>query len=214
MDFLKTDEIDALQNEGALIIDTRPADVFCLGFLDGAVSVPFNEQFFERLSELFETGSEFVFVTDDAYAANLFKAFKASGLGNAKGYINGDYDTWRDARLAVDILISIEADEFAADYRFDEFYLLDLRSREEYETEHAEDSENIALADVEQMLVDLETDETYYLYGNTAEDAVTAGSLFKRNGFEKVRAVAEPFDTIKKSGVEWYVRKKKDGSAK
>ena len=212
MDFLKTNEIAALQKEGALIIDTRPADVFCLGFLDGAVSVPFNEQFTERLSELFETGSDFVFVTDESSHAAVFKVVKASGLGNAKGFITGNYDTWRDAGLAVDILISIEADEFVADYRFDEFYLLDLRSREDYESQHAEDSENIALSDLEQLLVDLDSNESYYLYGNTAEDAITGGSLLKKAGFQRVRAIAEPFEAIKKPGVDWYVRKKKDGS--
>lgn len=212
MDFLKTEEIADLQKAGALIIDTRPSEIFCFGFLEGAVSIPFNEQFTERLSELFETGGEFVFVTNEDTHSALFKAFKASGLGNAKGFINGDYDTWRDAGLSVDILISIEADEFAADYRFDEFYLLDLRTREEFDAEHAEDSENIALVDLEPMLVDLDVTESYYLYGNTAEEAVTAGSLFKKSGFERVRAVAAAFDAVKNSGVEWYVRKKKDSA--
>ena len=104
--------------------------------------------------------------------------------------------------------MTIDADEFAIDYKFDEFFLIDVRDKEVYAKEHAEDSENIMLNDLEQFLIEFETGDSYYIYGNTITEAVTAGSVFKKIGFNRVRVVAADYATISKSGIPLYKQKK------
>ena len=53
----------------------------------------------------------------------------------------------------------------------------------------------------------------YYLYGETAEQAITAGSLLKRNGFQRLRPVAADYATIKAAGIPMFAAKKKGKSA-
>jgi rhodanese-related sulfurtransferase len=214
MDLLDKSALGTLLENGCTIVDTRNTEAFGLGFIEGAVSVPFGETFINKLNDLLTDDTEVVFVVSQEEHAAVFKAVKAAGINNVKGYYSGNYETWQAEGLPLDVLIVIDAEEFAADYRFDEFYLIDIRPKAEYDLEHAEDSENIALNDLEQYLVDLETGESYYLYSSNAEDAVTAGSLFKKTGFQRVRAVAADLETIKQTGIPWYVPKKKSGADK
>jgi len=111
------------------------------------------------------------------------------------------------------MLISIDADEFAIDYQFDEFYLVDIRDKEDFEKGHVEDAENISLIDLEPILIEMDTQDMYYLYGETAADAITAGSLLKRNGFQRIRPVAADYDAIKAAGIPLFAPKKKGGSS-
>jgi rhodanese-related sulfurtransferase len=143
----------------------------------------------------------------------LIKAIKGSGLNNVKGYLAGGYEVWLQAGNKFDMLISIDADEFAIDYQFDEFFLIDLRDKEDFEKGHVEDAENIALSDLEPLLAEMEAQDMYYLYGETAAQAVTAGSLLKRNGFQRLRAVAAGYNTLEAAGIPMFKPKKKRGTS-
>jgi len=211
MTALDINQFKALAGAGALIIDTRAAEVFCDGFIEDSISVPFDENFLAQLEEL--TGEQkIILVTDEAQNAAVLKALKDSGIA-AEGYLNGGFDAWKEAGNTIDMLITIEADEFAIDYQFDEFYLVDVRTKEEFEKEHPEDAENVALADLEQILIDFETQDSYYVYGNNARQAITAGSIFRKIGFNRVRVVTADLETIKASGISWFVQKKKTDSS-
>ena len=111
------------------------------------------------------------------------------------------------------MLITIDAEEFKIDFQYDEFFLIDVRSKEDFAKDHAEDAENIVLNDLEQILIEFEAGDSYYVYANTITEAVTAGSIFKKIGFNRVRAVAADYESIKKSGIPLFEQKKKDKSA-
>jgi rhodanese-related sulfurtransferase len=214
MNFLENDDVAQVLQEGCGIVDTRNAESFSAGFIKGAIFVPFNEQFINRLNDLISEGSDWIFVVTEENFPTVFRTLRASGFSNIKGFTGGNFETWQNSGLPVDMLIAIEADEFAADYRFDEFYLIDVRSKTAFDAEHAEHAEHIALHDLENLLMDIDANASYYVYGNTPEDALAAGSLFKRAGFQRVRAVAANIDSIRQTGVPWYVQKKKDTTAK
>lgn len=198
-----------LSSDGAIVIDCRGLEELSLGQVPGSVCVYFNETFFTRLAEVTDPDTNLLLVADAEQLPAIQKAVRSSGAGNIKGHLSGGFNTWADAALEIDILIFIEADELKMDYQFDEFYLIDVRNAEDFATERLEDAESIPLADLNQMLPDLESGNSYYVYGNTAFEAVTAGSLFKRNGFERLRIVADDYEKIKSVGIPLFAVKKK-----
>ena len=113
----------------------------------------------------------------------------------------------------LDMLITIDAEELYLDYRFDEFYLVDVRSKKEFETEHLEYAENIVLNDLELLIIDLDITQSYYVYAGSIAEAVTAGSLFKHYGFNLIKVVADTYDIIKATGIS-VVQNKKEKSSK
>ncbi len=159
-------QFKALIEEGYYIIDTRKPEIFCDGFIEESVSVPFDDNFITTLTDLTEPGQKIVVVTDPADAAAVYKAIKAAATVSAEAFLEGGYAAWADAGYKVDMLISIDADEFAMDYQYDEFYLVDIRSKDDFAQEHAEDAENIVLNDLEQILTEFDTADSYYVYGN------------------------------------------------
>lgn len=203
-----------LIEEGYTVIDTRNPEVFCDGFIEESISIPFNDSFVDNYDELTQPGQRIILVTEAEHTTAVFRALKAAAIDSAEGYLEGGFAAWQEAGHEVDMLISIDADEFAMDFNYDEFYLVDVRSKEDFAKEHAEDAENIALNDLEQLLIELDNQESYYVYGNTAADAVTAGSIFKRTGFGRVRVVAAEYDVIKQTGIPLFVQKKKDKEGK
>ncbi len=214
MELLDAAAVQANLEEGYLIVDTRQPEFFLEGFLKGAVSAPFGEDFLERFRELVSDEQQLILVADEKDIPTIARLLKLSGADISVGYFSGNYAAWQDAGLPTDILIGIEADEFAMDYQFDEFYLIDIRSSEEYALEHAEDAENIELYDLEQILTELDASQIYYFYGNSAIEAITASSIFKSNGFQRVRAVTADIAAIKNAGIPWIKAEKKNTPAK
>ena len=205
-------EFKTLDLSGYALVDTRKSEVFAEGFIEDSVSIPFGDNFIDSFQELISADMKVIFITDEEDVTPLLKAVKASGAGNAAGYLAGGFAAWKDAGNKFDMLISIDADEFAIDYQFDEFYLVDIRDKEEYEKGHVEDAETIALVDLEPILVEMDDKDMYYLYGETAASAITAGSLLKRNGFQRVRPVAADYEAIKAAGVPLFKPKRKSNS--
>jgi hydroxyacylglutathione hydrolase len=213
MQKLELSEFDALALSGYAIVDTRKPEIFTDGFIDESVSIPFGDNFINSLQELISADIKVLIVADETDITDIVKSIKGSGMNNIAGYLAGGFEAWASAGNKFDMMISIDPDEFAIDYQFDEFYLIDVRPKEDFEKGHIEDAENIALIDLEPLLIEMETGDSYYLYGETAADAVTAGSLLKRNGFERVRPVAADYNTIKAAGIPLFAPKKKGSSA-
>ncbi|MDB5283737.1 MAG: fold metallo-hydrolase [Bacteroidota bacterium] len=213
MEKIEPAEFAALAAKGHAIVDARKSEVFTEGFIKGSVSIPFSENFLVSVDELISHDLKLLVVADEVNLIEILKMLKGSGLFEVAGYLDGGYDTWANAGNKFDMIITVDEDEFAIDYQYDEFYLVDIRNDEEFKKEHVEDSENIALIDIEQIIVELENDLSYYLYGNTAAEAITAASLFKKNGIQRVRAVAVEYEKIKTTNIPFFSVKKKGSSS-
>jgi len=213
MNLLELNRVKELIAQGYAVVDTRKSEIFCEGFIEDSISIPFNENFIDTLNELTETGQLVLIVADESEVPAISKALKDSGTQNIEGFLQGGFDTWKNAGSKVDMLIAIDADEFAIDYKHDEFYLVDVRSKEDFAKEHAEDAENIELSDLDQIILEFETGDSYYVYATNSNEAITAGSIFKRAGFNRIRVVAADYETIKAAGIPLFVQKKKENSS-
>ena len=199
-----------LLEQGAIIVDTRPSAEFAEGFIEKSLSAPFNQNFLQTLDELVDSELKIMMVATADDIKNISDIVRNAALTNVVGFLDGGYEQWKNSGGKINMLITIEADEFAIDYQFDEFYLVDVRAKEEFEKEHVEDSENISLDDLQQMVLELDAQQSYYVYADSLAGAITAGSLFKRYGVERIRAIAAPYSEIHASGVPLVKQKKKD----
>jgi hydroxyacylglutathione hydrolase len=209
MKFLEPAEFLSLSSQGHVIVDTRKPETFADGFYRGSISIPFDDDFVTAFQELVESDQSVVLVADEAEAAAIFKKVKAAGLVNVQGILKGEFNESSIDNKLRDMLITIDAEELHIDYRFDEFFLIDVRSSEEFKQEHLEYAENIELADLESLVIDLDTAGSYYIYAANMKDAVIAGSIFKQTGFDLVKVVADTFENIKATGIPLIIQNKK-----
>jgi rhodanese-related sulfurtransferase len=201
---------ELLAKSTSAVVDTRLPETFANGFIGESVSIYPDENFLPYLNDLISDEQEILFVADEEQVPEIDKIIRGAGLTNVAGYLSGGFETWKNSERAVDLLIAIDAEEFAMDYQFDEFFLVDVRPQEEFEKEHVEDAESISLSDLVQILPQLETSQSFYVYGSTAAEAVTAASILKQYGFQRIRAVAAAYEDLKNTRVPFFVQKKKD----
>jgi len=169
------------------IIDSRPALLFCDGFIPGSVHVPFSADFFTAAGKYLDEQTDWVWVC----SAAQWKAVETQHPplhAPAAVWVLSDEDPL-PADWDRDMLIVIDQDEFEMDYRHDSFYLVDCREEEAFVEKHIEHAENLPLDDIDNRSMDLDNDYAYYVYGENQDAVITAGSVMKRNGLSQLRLV-------------------------
>lgn len=208
MNLLTVNQIKTLPADGYVIIDIRPSAVFVNGFIPNSIHLPYTENFIENAGLLLEPENKLILITETGMEGTIAKALHNTGFATVTGIVEGGYEAWQANEANKDIIIEIDAEEFELDFNYDEFYLIDVRPEEEYAQEHFEYAENLPLSEIEEAIPDLSIDLTYYIYGNTFEDAALAASLFKRAGFNKLRVVNQGYQALKATAIP-VVKKKK-----
>src|SRR5271156_891275 len=124
MQKFEADEFITLALSGHTIVDARMSEIFTEGFIEESVSIPFGDNFINSIQELISPDIKVLIVAEENDIAAIMKTVKGSGINNVAGYLAGGYEAWVSAGNKFDMMISIDTDEFAIDYQFDEFYLI------------------------------------------------------------------------------------------
>ena len=210
MSLLELNDFEKLRSENCMVIDTRPSEIFSEGFIKESVSVPLNESFIDTLNDFFQEEQPLLFLAEEKSEEELIKKLLEAGRSGTKGILKGGFYLWKNSGKKTDMLILIDADEFAMDYQYDEFFLLDVRNKEAFNEEHAEDAENILLAEIENALIEMDESALYYIYGDGISKSITAASFLKQSGFERVRVLNGSFGDLKKTNIPLIKKKKEE----
>ena len=153
-----------------------------------------------------------MFIAEKASVSAIEEVIEGSDTEEKTFLLEGGYEAWAGAGYPMDLIITIEADEFAIDYKHDEFWLVDTRAPQAFEQTHVEGAEQVSVLQAEIAAADWDSNESYYVYGNNAAEALTVASLLRRAGFVQVRVVADTFENIENSGVPMFVKPKKQNT--
>ncbi|MFN8308951.1 MAG: rhodanese-like domain-containing protein [Chitinophagales bacterium] len=194
--------------KGTLLLDLRPAAEFVQGFAPRSIFLPLDTNAGEWLSFLDEEQKTAILITETGKEEDAFRMIRQTGLVEVPGVA----DMAEVFRQGQDLLIDIDAPELELDYDFDEFFLIDVRPEVAFEAAHLEDAENLPLAEISSALPDFDPQMNIYLYGESFEQACFAASLFKRDGFHKIRLCRDGFEVLKESRIPVAKPKKKPAS--
>lgn len=189
-----------MKEEDVIIIDTRPASLFLEGYIPNAIH--FKPEIIQQAAALglFSFHQPLVFVGPDAAQKIATNYFEKLGFLNIKGYLEGGFETWRDANKRYDLVIEVEADELAMDIQFDEYLMVvDIRSEEAYDKEHIKDSINLPIVEFADPGSMSEFDEHFniYIVSEDGEMNTLAASILKKQGIHNIRIVQEGWEAIK-----------------
>ena len=117
-----------------------------------------------------------------------------------QGYLEGGFETWRNAGEKIDMVIDVDADEMAMDIPFDEKLLVvDVRNETEYANGHVVDAINLPLSTMTDVanIAQFEDDQNLYLHCGGGYRSVIAASIMKRHGYHNLRNVLGGWAKIK-----------------
>ncbi len=176
----------AWEGEGAIVIDTRPQDVFVKGFIPGSIFIGIDDNFAMWVGALIpDLKQPILFVADPGREDEVVTRLARVGYDHSIGYLEGGFDAWKVAGEEIDTLDEVAAEEFAEMYGKD-VNLLDVRKASEYEAEHVVDAENFPLDFISRNMSQLDRDEKYYLHCAGGYRSVIAASILKSRGFHNL----------------------------
>lgn len=188
--------------EGAVILDTRHANVFTEGFVPGSISIGLEGRFAEWAGSLLPFDEPMVLVTDAGKEEETIIRLARVGLDKVQGYLAGGFEAWQAAGERIDLIITVDPDEVAMDIPHDEnMVIIDVRKPAEFADGHLQAALNITLSDMTDPgnLADFEDNHNLYVHCAGGYRSVIACSMMKREGIHNLRNVAGGYGKLKET---------------
>jgi len=208
---LSVADVKKLQEEDIIILDTRLAEVFSLGFIPGSISIGLEGRFAEWAGSLLPFDKPMILVTEVGREKETIIRLARVGFDKIKGYLDGGFDSWKKSGEEVDMIIDIEADELMMDIPFDEkLVVIDVRRPVEFGEGHLKNAVNIPLGDLIDPLSmgNIKEDDNLYIHCAAGYRSIIASSLLKRQGIHNLRNIAGGWDKIKEQEKAAIVKEK------
>ncbi|MBB1287087.1 MBL fold metallo-hydrolase [Flavisolibacter sp. BT320] len=185
---------------GGILLDTRPAEQFTLGFVPESIFIGLEGRFAEWAGSLLPFDKAIALITETGKEKETATRLARVGFSKLAGYLDGGIEAWQAAGEPMDMIIDVEADELAMDIPFDpNLVVVDVRRPAEYADGHVKDAVNIPLNEMNDLvnLSSLEENQNIYVHCAGGYRSVIAASLMKRQGIHNLRNIVGGWSKIK-----------------
>jgi hydroxyacylglutathione hydrolase len=192
---------ELIHDDNTICLDTRLSTEFTEGFVPGSISIGLDGRFAEWAGSLLPFDKPFVLITDPGKEKESVVRLARVGFAQMCGYLKGGFETWKTSGEPVDLIVNIDADEFAMDLPFDvKLKVVDVRRETEFADGHVPGARNIpleTLTDPGTMAEFIDTDNIC-IHCASGYRSIIACSLFKRQGIHNLHNITGGWDQIKK----------------
>ena len=196
-------EFEAAANEtSALILDTRNAQEFAKGFIPNSINIGIDGSFAVWVGAMIpDLKQEILVVAEEGREEEVITRLARVGYDYSIGYLAGGFKSWKNEGSEVDAITSITVDELAKIKEGDpEIHILDVRKNSEFLSEHVLDAENAPLDYINESMVKVDKNKTYYVHCAGGYRSMIFVSTLKARGYDNLIDVAGGFKAIKDSG--------------
>lgn len=199
---MSTEAFEAAANEtGAVILDTRDAEVFAKGFIPNSINIGINGNFAPWVGALIpDVKQEILLVAEADKVEEVVTRLARVGYDNVLGYLEGGFATWKSAGKETDSIQSITASEFAALAEKQPVNIMDVRRKSEYDSEHIKGAENVPLDYINDNMSQVGRDKTWYVHCAGGYRSMIFASILRARGFDNLINVQGGFGAIKETG--------------
>ncbi|HAK78218.1 MAG TPA: MBL fold metallo-hydrolase [Runella sp.] len=193
---------EAAANEtGAVILDTRGAQMFNKGFIPNSINIGLKGDFAPWVGALVpDVKQEILLVTEIGQEEEAILRLARVGYDNVIGYLEGGITTWVDSGQEVDTITSITPDELADKMAEDKVLVIDVRRPSEFSAEHIDGAKSLPLDNISELMAEFPKDQTMYIHCAGGYRSMIASSILKSRGYDNLIDIAGGFAAISKSG--------------
>ena len=196
-------QFEAAANEtGALILDTRAPQVFAKGFVPNSVNIGIDGSFAVWVGAMIpDLKQEILVVADEGREEEVITRLARVGYDFAIGYLEGGIEAWEKAGNEIDRIESVSVTELAKRQAENpDLNILDVRKNSEFLSEHVIDAENAPLDYINDSMLQVDKDKTYYVHCAGGYRSMVFNSILRARGYDKLIDVDGGFKAMKDSG--------------
>jgi hydroxyacylglutathione hydrolase len=183
----------AAANDGALLVDVRGADLFCLAHPTGAINIGFGTKVGYYAGWVLPAGTPIVLVAQGAReATEAARQLLRVGLDEVAGYVDGGFEAWRGAGLPVSRIAQMSAVDLRARLAAAApVTVLDVRGPGEWRGGHIDGALHIPFGDLPSRVASMPTTAPVAAICESGFRSSLAASLLSRAGFMNVVNVSD-----------------------
>ncbi|MBP7389378.1 MAG: MBL fold metallo-hydrolase [Chitinophagales bacterium] len=192
----------AAEETGALILDARPAKVFCTGYIPQSINIGIDGDFAPWVGALIiDVKQPILLVTEEGKEQETITRLSRVGFDNVLGHLKGGFETWKASGKEIDKVNRISPEEFAARADVKTDVIVDVRKETEYAAEHVEDAYSKPLAYINEWVKDINPAQHFYLHCAGGYRSMIAASILQARGYRNFTEVEGGFNAIAKTSV-------------
>lgn len=194
---------EAFANETrALILDTRPAELFAKAFIPNSINIGLDGNFAQMVGELIlDIKQEILLVTEPGKEEESVIRLSRVGYDNSMGYLEGGITAWIADRRETDAVKRITASDLETVFKTTEPIIIDVRRKSEYDSEHILNAINIPLREINEHLAEIPKNKPFYLHCAGGYRSMIAASILKARGWDNFVDVKGGFKEIKETAI-------------
>ena len=193
---------ESANHSGALMIDTRRAEVFHHGFIPNSINIGLNGQFAPWVGALIpDVKQAILIITDEGKEEETVMRMARVGYDQVIGYLKGGFQSWKQSGKEFETVQRITPEEFEIDYKSKNPFVIDVRRPAEYEAGHLKNAVNIPLDFINDHLSEFPKDKTFYVHCAGGFRSMIASSMLKARGWNNFIEVEGGYSAISRSGI-------------
>ncbi len=186
-----------VKETGALILDARPGNVFCHGFVPRSINIGIDGDFAPWVGTLIaDVNQPVILVTEPGFEEESVTRLSRVGFDNIVGHLDGGFEAWKNAGYEIDTVYRIAATAFAENVKLLRDKVIDVRKESEYEAGHVEEAYCKPLAYINEWIKDINPEEHFYLHCAGGYRSMIAASILQARGYRDFTEVEGGFNAI------------------
>ena len=187
---LTIEELNAAQEKGYKLIDTRDKASFAKGYIPGSINIQANDAFNTWAGWFLDYNTPFILLANPGQLDDLTRKLMRIGLDKIYGYIP-DLSIWEKAghKLEQEPVISLQ--EFKDLYTNNDIQVVDLRGATEYQAGHIKEADHIFVGNLLSHLNNISKHKKVVIYCQGGDRATIGYSLLAQHGYKNILNFSE-----------------------
>lgn len=184
--------------DDVLLLDTRNAEEFAKGFIEGSIYIGLEGQFAPWVGALIPSVKQKIaLITPNGKEEETVRRLSRVGYDNVIGFLQGGIEAWDGDLMNIQ---RVDAPYISQGLQADEI-LIDVRKPGEYEAEHLENVPNIPLDFINERMSEFPKNKNMVLHCAGGYRSMIATSILLSRGFSNIKDIRGGFVAITKENL-------------
>lgn len=193
----------AWAEEEALVLDTRNRTEFAAGHIPSSIFIGLDGSFAVWVGALItDLKMPILFITEPGKEKEVVNRLARVGYDNSIGFLNGGFETWKNAGEDVEIVEEITAVTLAEQFDGENLTILDTRKESEFSAQHLVGASNFPLDFINKNMSQLDSNKKYYVHCAGGYRSLIAASILRSRGVLDVVNVLGGFKALAATDLE------------